>query len=251
LPNSQRRRTPGLRREEVAQLAGVSPTWYTRLEQANDIHVSTDVLNSVANALRLNLDERAYLFGLGQDIPRPPTSNMEAVSSAVHAILDDLATCPAMVLGWRWDILAWNRAASTVYTDFSAIPPDTRNYISWLYMHPSARQLLVDWETHAQSVLARFRASYGRHVGDPTFTALIDMLCAQSEAFKQWWARHDVTTVGEWNKEIQHPLVGKLELEHVVLEMAGDPDVQVIVQPPLTAEAAERLRWLASHIPAT
>jgi transcriptional regulator with XRE-family HTH domain len=251
LPQSQRRRTPGLRREEVAHLAGVSSTWYTRLEQGCDIHVSVDVLDSIAQALHLTTDEHEYLIYLAQHRPRPPTPAIEAIDPALQAVLDSLTACPAIVLGRRWDILAWNRTASTVYTDFGAIPLESRNYVYWVYTHPTARQLLINWETHAQLVLARFRTAYGRNIDDPRFAELINTLCAHSDTFKQWWARHEVKERGEWNKAVQHPIVGELQLEHIVLRMVSNLDIQVILQPPLSAETAQKLCWLANQDPGT
>lgn len=175
LPPGFRRRTPGLRREEVAQLADVGTTWYTWLEQGRDVRPSAVVLDALADALRLDRDERSYLFALaGRLLPAAPvTAPVAHVSPALQTVLDSLDPNPAFVRGWRWDVYAWNRAACAVFADFAALPAGERNIVRLLFTDPQARERWEDWEGIARATLALFRADHGRHADDPAFAALI------------------------------------------------------------------------------
>jgi len=246
LPTGGRRRTPGLRREEVAQLAGVGVAWYTWLEQGRDITVSAAVLDSVARALRLDPDERAYLFTLARDetpaTPPPPT---EAVSPSLRRILDALDPYPAYVLDARWTVVAWNRAACRVFADFAALSRRERTILWFVFTYPGQRDLLVDWEGEAQRTLALFRASTGRYVGEPWYKELIADLTRASPAFAAWWARDDVRAVHAERKELDHPEVGRLVVHPTTLHVAEAPDLQLVVYPPLPeADTARKLRRL-------
>ena len=168
LPRGNRRRAPGLRRAEVAQLAGVSVDWYTWLEQGRPITVSTQVLESLVQALHLNANEREHLFFLAHQQP-PPERAMEpeTVSATLQHFLDHQGLSPAFVLGRRWDVVAWNEAARVVFGDFGQMTTLERNAVWRIFTSPTHRQLLVDWEGDARRVLAQFRASCGRYPGDP------------------------------------------------------------------------------------
>lgn len=236
-PSGNRRRTPGLRREEVAQLANVSVEWYTRLEQGRDIRLSTVALENITQALSLNADERVHLFHLARQEPPPPkpTAN-EKVSPSLQRFLDALGTNPAYVLGRRWDRLAWNEAACAVFEDFGEISSRERNVIWSLFVNPARRRLHVNWEAVAQRALAEFRASYGRYAGDPTFTELVEDLQHASQEFRLWWLRHTVQGSSEGEKFLEHPLCGKLALEHHTFQINETPTLRLVVYTPLVEE---------------
>ncbi len=251
LPEGGRRRTPGLRREEVAQLAGVGVAWYTWLEQGRAITVSAAVLGSVARALRLDPDERTYLFTLARDetsaAPPPPT---KAVSPSLQRILDALDPYPAYVLDARWTVVAWNLAACRVFADFAALSRRERTILWFMFMHPGQRDLLVDWEGEAQRTLALFRASTGRYVGESWYKELIADLTRASPAFATWWARDDVRAVHAERKELDHPEVGRLVVHPTTLHVAEAPDLQLVAYPPLPeADTARKLRRLIGSAP--
>ncbi|HEY2636184.1 MAG TPA: helix-turn-helix transcriptional regulator, partial [Solirubrobacteraceae bacterium] len=220
LPGGGRRRTPGLRREEVAQLAGVGTTWYTWLEQGRDVRASRSVLEALAEALRLNPAERAHLIllGRGEEVAWDDAPD-EAVSHTLARLVDNLDPNPAVVLGSRWDYLAWNRSLARVMGDPRALPPGRRNQIWAHFMIPSRRKLFTDWEESARSALARFRADSARHVGDPRFDELVAELREQSPEFGAWWTRHEVARTGEGRKVLRHPEAGRLVFEHGVFRL--------------------------------
>ncbi len=217
LPTGGRRRTPGLRREEVAQLAGIGATWYTWLEQGREVRASFDVLESLARALRLNPTERGHLIllGRGEQGPacRPPA---ERASPALKRLVENLGPSPAFVLGRRWDYLAWNAACRVVFGWEPGRDPSSRNHIWQTFMDPARRELMPDWERGARRLVAKFRADSARHIDDPAFERLISSLRAGSPEFRKWWERHEVAGGGEGRKELVHPLVGKLVFEHAV-----------------------------------
>jgi transcriptional regulator with XRE-family HTH domain len=245
---SRRRRTPGLRREEVAQLAGISVTWYTRLEQAQDIRVSARALEGIARALQLTPDECKHLFTLAHQPAPPSAATDERSTPALQQVLDALGACPAYLIGRRWDILAWNRA-TTVLGDFPSRPSETPNLLAWLFTIPEPRRVFVDWEGHARAVLAQFRVSYSRHAGEPAFTELVAMLKQTSQEFARWWAYHDVLQRGEWRKELDHPSVGRLTLQHLTFEMMGAQDLRLVIQPPEPgSDTAGKIQQLIDRI---
>jgi transcriptional regulator with XRE-family HTH domain len=235
LPATQRRRIPGLRREEVAHLAGVSVTWYTWLEQKRPISVSAGTLDNLARVLRLDPIERIQLFDLALRQPvADSTSQRETVSPRFQRMLDHNATMPAFVMGRRWDILAWNQAARAFFFDFEQVPADERNMV-WLCFTSSAlRSLMVDWPTRAQDALARFRADYGRHAGESYFVELIERLNSVCPEFAQWWPRHDILPLAEGCSQYRHPLVGRIFAEHMMFSLADNPEVRVVVFLPAT-----------------
>ena len=176
-----RRRTPGLRREEVAQLAGVGLSWYTWLEQGRDIHPSAQVLDAIARVLALDAAERAHLFHLARvELPLPEGDYPRQASPELRAIVAGLVPHPAFVTGPRADLLAWNRPAVAVFTDFGAMPPEGRNLLRWLFADPARDHTAATWEDTAKHTLARFRAQHARRPDDPSFAALIEELSAAS-----------------------------------------------------------------------
>lgn len=233
LPRGVRRRTPGLRREEVAQLAGVSVDWYTWLEQGRSISVSTQVLESLVQALQLDANEREHLFFLAHQQPPPEGAPLhETVSATLQHFLDNLDLSPAFAIGPRWDVIAWNDAARVVLYDFPNLTARERNVVWLTFASVSHRQLVVDWEEHARRILAQFRTSYGRLPGDPWMTELIHDLLDSSPEFRAWWSDHEVLRGPEGIKILNHPQAGYLFFERLVFQMYDTPDLKVIVYTP-------------------
>jgi|SRR5450755_284000 transcriptional regulator with XRE-family HTH domain len=229
LPVGLRRRTSGLRREEVAQLASISTTYYTFLEQGRDVRPSRQILDSLADALRLSHAERGYLHELIHGAPRRPAANAaEKLPPAVADLVDRLDPHPTYVTGRCWDVLAANRAARAVWTDWPEVPPAERNMLWWTFMDPAARSVLIEWEAEASAQLARFRTAAARHPDDPGFVALIERLHAGSAEVRAWWPRHDVAPLSSGTKRIRHPVLGELTFQHVVLQLADDPEQKIV-----------------------
>ncbi|RSS57136.1 helix-turn-helix transcriptional regulator [Streptomyces sp. WAC01280] len=244
------RRVPGLRREEVAQLAGVSVDYYIRLERGRTQGVSETVLDAVARALQLNDTERAHLFDLAQPTAtrarrRRPLAPQK-VRPAVHRALDALGV-PAMVQGRRMDVLAANKLGYALITDFQARPHHQRNAARFVFLDDAARSLYTDWERVAADCVATLRLYAGRHSDDPQLTELIGELSLHSDTFRRLWADHDVLAHTTGSKRLHHPLVGDLTLEYIVLAVEGDPDQTLIIYTPEPASpSAEAIGILAS-----
>jgi transcriptional regulator with XRE-family HTH domain len=228
-PAAHRRRTPGLRREEVAQLAGMSATWYTWLEQRRPISVSRGMLDNLARVLQLDPVERIQLFRLARrESVIDSTPQREIVSPRFQRMLDQSDIMPSLVMGRRWDVLGWNRVVRAFFLDFEQVPPDERNMVWLLFTHPALRSLLVDWSTRAQDTLARFRADYGRYAGDSHFVQLVDRLNAISPEFAQWWPRHDVLPMSEGCAQYNHPLVGRMVVDYMTFSVVDNPELRVV-----------------------
>jgi transcriptional regulator with XRE-family HTH domain len=225
-PRGSRRRAPGLTRAEVAQLAGASLDWYTWLEQGRPINPSTQVLESLVRALRLDANERQHLFFLAHQQPPPVTKmEFETVSPALQRYLDHLGNSPAFVTGKQWDILAWN--------DFRRVSVGERNMIWHLFTNPSFQQLIVDWEGHARRILAEFRASCAHYLESPRLTELIQNLILRSPEFRAWWPDHEVLGAPEGQKKLNHPRIGSLVFDHLAFQVFDAPDLKVTVYTPL------------------
>jgi transcriptional regulator with XRE-family HTH domain len=251
LPNGGRRRTPGLRREEVAQLAGVGATWYTWLEQGRDVRASMEVLEAIARALHLTPAERTHLILLGRGEEAPPCkAPPERVSPSLRRLIENLGASPAILLGRRWDYLAWNRAACALFGNFDSIPKAARNHLWLLFMDPMRRELSPDWERGARTAVAKFRADSARHIGDASFDELIQALRQRSPEFCKMWKRHEVARSGEGRKELNHPLVGTLVFEHAVFHPAEAPEQRLILYTPAAEHATpEKLAELLDRDP--
>ena len=250
LPEGSRRRTAGLRREEVAQLAGVSTTYYTFLEQGRDVRPSPQVLTALASALQMSSAERTHLFQLaGVSSPADHEGHTENVAPALAAMVARLDPCPAYLKGRRWDVLAANRSARALFTDWQTRAPDDRNLLWWMFTDPAARKVYVDWVQEASAMLARFRAAAARRPDDPDFTGLIDQLQVASPEVRSWWPRHDVLPVGGGTKQLHHPTLGDVTFEHTVLQVADHPD-QTLVYFETGAVPDSRLAALAASVPA-
>jgi transcriptional regulator with XRE-family HTH domain len=246
LPNGGRRRTPGLRREEVAQLAGMGATWYTWLEQGRDVRASLDVLESLARALRLNPAERTHLILLGRgEDPPPCKSPAERVSPTLRRLIENLGPNPAFILGRRWDYLAWNAATTALLGDLSKVPRGSRNHAWLTFTDPARREMFTDWERSSRVLVAKFRADSARHLGDPEFESLIAALRKSSPEFAKAWQRHEVSHSGEGRKDLRHPVAGMLSFSHAVFHPAEFSEQRLILYSPLpdndTATKLERL----------
>lgn len=245
LPNGARRRTPGLRRGEVALLAGMSPEWYTWLEQGRDIHVSVQVLERLAGVLRLDATERAHLFLLALRQPPPvETFVPPAVSPTVQQFLDQLGTSPASAADARLNIVAWNAAHRAVFGDHTAASERERNLI-WRLFAPQSQQHNDEWRELAQIYLAQFRAGYGRFISDPWWAEQIAELSRVSPEFRELWHRHDVLNVSEGRKTMHHPLAGELRFDFLWLQAVDSGDLRLLIHTPRqgtgTADAIQQL----------
>ena len=247
-----RRRTPGLRREEVAQRACISATWYTWLEQGRGGAPSADVLDRIARALMLTEVEREHLFllGLGR-APDVRYRETEGVTPRLQRVLDALDPCPAMIKTPTWDVVAWNRAATLVLSDYAAMAPDERNILRRMFCDPAVRAAQFDWESVARFVVAAFRADVAR-VGagnEAGVQALIAELSARSPAFAVMWADNDVRHYGEGLKRLRHPVLGEVTFEYSAFAVDGRPDLAMIVYNPATAEDIAAVRGLVGIPP--
>jgi transcriptional regulator with XRE-family HTH domain len=229
LPAGSRRRTAGLRREEVAQLAGVSATYYTFLEQGRDVRPSRQVVAALASALRLSPAERAHLFQLaGIPLAADDGFQAETADPVVSTLVSRLDPFPAYVKGGRWDVLAANRAARVLFTDWPALPPGDRNKVWWMFTEPAARKVYVEWEKEASELLGRFRAAAARRPDDPAFTTLIERLHQASPEVREWWPRYEVRPVGSGTKRLHHPALGDVAFQHIVLQVADHPEQMLV-----------------------
>lgn len=230
LPSDGRvRRVPGLRREEVAQLAQVSSDYYTRLEQGRPITPSAAIIDGIARALDLDdagLEHLRHLVAASAttvDGPRRAT-RVQRPRPGLLQLMESLDGMPAMLLGRRTDVLAINRLARALLTDFAALPAKDRNYAKWLFLAAEARDLLADWEQQARLVVENLRLDAGRNPGDPATQTLVGELTIASPEFAAWWQEHRVFQRTYGDKRFHHPLVGDLTLQYESLTMPGDPD---------------------------
>ncbi|WP_405592174.1 helix-turn-helix domain-containing protein [Streptomyces sp. NBC_01190] len=247
-PGPGTRRVPGLRREEVAQLAGVSVDYYVRLERGRGVNVSEAVLDAIARALRLNTDEREHLFALarprrGTPRPLPP----QRVRPGLYRVLDTMTEVPALITGRRTDVLATNRLARALYTDFDALPHRERNMSRFVFLDEGARELYADWEAVARASVASLHLYAGQHPHDPRLAELVGELSVRDPDFRRWWADHDVQRRTTGTKHFHHPLVGDLTLGYEALAVVGDPEQVLGIYTAEPGSASqEALRLLAS-----
>ncbi|MGQ4420880.1 helix-turn-helix domain-containing protein [Streptomyces sp. SAS_269] len=245
----RRRRVPGLRREELAQLAGVSVAYYTRLEQGNGRNVSAEVLDSIARALRLTDAEHAHLTHLAKPTAhkKKPAARQQQVRAALRQLLDSMEGVPAYVVGRRTEVLAWNRMAAAVFGDWSELAPAERNWARMVFLRPDYRDLFIDWEQKAIDIVCALRMDAGCYPDDPRLSALVGELSVKSAEFRRLWATHDVKEKGYGVKRLRHPLVGELSLSFETFRLADDGDQALITyhaEP--DSPSAQSLRLLAS-----
>ncbi|MFJ3804343.1 helix-turn-helix domain-containing protein [Streptomyces sp. NPDC090088] len=244
--SEQPRRVAGLRREEVALLASISTEYYARIEQGR-LQASTPVLAELARVLQLNADQRTYLFELAAKNELPPRSTRQTVDPQLQFLLDDLATSPAVVVGRRTDVLAWNQLGAALFADFGNIPEERRTYIRMLFTDPALRALYADWEEVTHLAIAQLRMESARYPGDPKLTGLVRELSAHDAQFRQWWTEHHVAIRTTGTKRLHHPVVGDLILGWNALGCASDPDQQIIAwTAPPGSPSHDTLRLLAS-----
>jgi len=246
----QRRRTPGLRREEVAQRANVSATWYTWLEQGRGGAPSADVLDRIARAMMLTDVEREHLFLLG--LGRPPEVRYrapEGISPRLQRVLDTLDHSPAFVRTATWDIAAWNAAATAVLTDYSQLPQGQRNVLRMMFRDSRVRAAQPNWQAVARYVVASFRADVARAGASRNVQSLVDELCATSPEFAVMWRDNDVQGHGDGVKVLHHPTAGPLSLEFSGFAVDGRPDLMMVIYNPATAEDADKIRGLLAYRP--
>jgi transcriptional regulator with XRE-family HTH domain len=243
--SAARRRTPGLRREEVAQRAYISPTWYTWLEQGRGGAPSADVLDRIARALMLTDVEREHLFLLG--LGRPPEVRYRAVDGItprLQRVLDALEPSPALIRTATWDVVAWNRAATLMLADYGSMPPKQRNVLRFIFLDPRVRAAQYDWESVARLVVASFRVDAARAGAASEVEPLVEELCRLSPEFEVMWRDNDVRSHGEGVKHIRHPLLGPLALEYSVFAVDGRSDLSMVVYNPATPADADKIRSL-------
>ncbi|MEV6108581.1 helix-turn-helix transcriptional regulator [Streptomyces sp. NPDC051940] len=245
MPPGLRRRTPGLRREEVAQLSGVGVTWYTWLEQGRDINASPQVLDAVARTLRLDTAEREHLYDLaGVAFTAGPEGHADSVTPEIQRIIDDLGTLPAAVYNARYDVLATNAVYRTLFPTVGMSTGADRNVLWHLFTARACCCTMVERETELPMLVATFRGAYGRHVGEPRWEGLIRRLCTASDYFAQLWASGDVAPPGARVKIIQHASVGLLNCTTQSLSVAGTPEARIVVYVPADAESHDHLGTL-------
>ena len=241
-----RRRTPGLRREEVAQLAGVGVTWYTWLEQGRDIKVSDQVLEAIARTLLLDRDERAHLFTLAGSADQQLRKDCAAVSPQLHAVLAQFAPYPACVQNGKYDLLAYNSTYGRLVGNLDELPLEVRNCMWLLFTDPRWQAAVVDWEENAARMVANMRGLMAEHVGEPAWKALVARLRAASPRFAELWARHDVREIENKTKTYRNPLVGEVRLEITNTWLAPRQGTRLMVYVPADDETETRLRQLVT-----
>ncbi len=251
LPGAGRRRTPGLRRQEVAQLAGISVDYYIRLEQARGPHPSRQVLTAIARALMLTADEREYLFRLADESPPPAASPSREITPGIRNLLDSLLETPAYVVDAKYDVLAWNALATHFIGDLSGFPEADRNMIRWVFRLPATATPWTDSETvrFTRSIVADLRASYARYPADPGIQGLVTELLGVSPQFAQMWQEHEVESRRPIIKRVTHPLTGPLEFECQLLHIpdTGQRMIVYCAAPGSATQAAfRRLAQLTS-----
>jgi transcriptional regulator with XRE-family HTH domain len=248
------RRTPGLRREELATLAGVGVSWYTWLEQGRDIHPSPEVLDALAGALRLDAAERATLFALARtELPLPggsaaaPAEDPDEGRAVLVSLVEGLHPTPAYLLGPMTQILAWNPAASVLFGSPDHLPPERRSLLWMLLVDPGDARYNPGREGTARNMVARFRSEYAQHAGEPAYEQCIAGLRERSPWFVQWWDEHQVNDTQRGTKTIEHPTLGTLHLHHAQTVPTGAPDLRLTIYAP--ADAATRVALATLPIP--
>ena len=246
----KRRRTPGLRREEVAQRANVSATWYTWLEQGRGGAPSADVLDRIARAMMLTDLEREHLFLLG--LGRPPEARYrapEGISPRLQRVLDTLEYSPAFIRTATWDVIAWNRAAAAVLTDYSTLPDGQRNVLRMMFRDSGVRAAQPNWQSVARYVVASFRADVARAGAARNVQSLVDELCATSPEFAAMWRDNDVQGHGDGVKVLHNPIAGPLSMEFSAFAVDGRPDLNMVIYNPATPADADKIRALLKSLP--
>ena len=244
LPAVGRRRTPGLRREEVAQLAAVGVTWYTWLEQSRDIQVSAQVLDAIARALLLGPNERSHLFSLAETQDPAPISMCPTITPALEAILAQLEPLPAVAANSRCDVLAYNRTYRHLISDLDAVPSEDRNFLWLAFTEPNWKRVLLDYEAATSSMVAKFRGAMADHVAEPGWKALVKRLRLASPEFEEKWQRHEVGLTSHGEKRFLNPHVGLLHFEFTKLWLGPKVSTRLVTYTPADDETRQRIERL-------
>ncbi len=233
-PGGSRRRTLGLRREEVAQLAAISPTWYTWIEQGREVNVSADVLDRLAQTLQLTRTERAYLFEMaGRRDPQAAGPEDDSAPESLTSLLADIAI-PAYIMGRCWDMLAWNPQASELFAGWLDQPHDTPpNLLRFVFLMPQTRQFLVDWETRARRITAEFRADCRSRLEEPALQKLVEELTAASPDFARFWKQHDVLERQGGRRDFNHPQRGLISCLQTTLRPVEQEQLKLVILKPV------------------
>jgi transcriptional regulator with XRE-family HTH domain len=241
LPAGGRRRTPGLRREDVAALAGLSATWYTWLEQGRDVRASDRVLESLSRTLRLSAEERDYLFSLAQNRPAPlQAARVEEVPETVKRTLDAL-NLPAEVINPRWDVIYWNNMVTRCFRDYGVLEPEQRNLLRILMTSPEYQEDPAEFAAMARRITAKLRVDYSQAAGDPCFDALIEEMSEISPIFRELWRSPEIRTRSEGIHLLKHPQLGGITFEHTSYVVEGAPSLRVVIFAPHDAESARKI----------
>lgn len=252
LPTGPRRRTPGLRREEVAQLAGVSTTWYTWLEQGRDIKVSSVVLECISTALQLNNDEKDYLYDLALEVKSevaPPKKEQSKLTPSLEKILTELTYCPTIVTDRHCHIVGWNPAAAHVFLNFEQVPEHERNLIRLVFTRKELKTLAVNWEHFAKGFLAIFRTYYGHYLGDEWYNQFIKEMSESHPEFQALWQESQVSKAPEMMIEFRHAKAGKMLFNLTSLQVQGDMDLRCSIYTPVEETDTEnKLKRLMKKI---
>ncbi|MFF3755299.1 helix-turn-helix transcriptional regulator [Streptomyces sp. NPDC002018] len=251
LARGSRRRTPGLRREEVAQLSAVGVTWYTWLEQARSIQVSAQVLDALSRALLLDRSERAHLFALAGAVDPAPGTPCPTVTPALRRMLERLEPFPACVQNGRYDILAYNRTYGHLMCDLDALPPEDRNCMWLAFTNEEWRAALGNRDETIRLMAAKFRAAMAEHLAEPAWKTLLGRLRSASPEFRAIWERHEVVAVGDKTKRFVNARVGQLHLEHSNLWLGPSSGPRLVSYVPVDDESRARLERLQDLVPAT
>ncbi|MFJ3664965.1 helix-turn-helix domain-containing protein [Streptomyces sp. NPDC090106] len=244
LERGRRRRTPGLRREEVAYLSAVGVTWYTWLEQARDIQVSVQVLDALARALLLDPGERAHLFQLAGHVDPTPATSCPSITPALRQLIEQLEPVPACVQNSRYDILAYNRTYGLLLCDMDAVPPEDRNCLVLSYTYEPWRSSIVRLEEAQRLMAARFRAAMAGHLGEPAWKLLLKRLRAESADFRAAWDRHEVEEPHGRRKQFRNAHVGLVTVDHTDLWLGPQLGPRVVTYAPADDESRTRLERL-------
>ncbi|KZL89138.1 helix-turn-helix transcriptional regulator [Clostridium magnum] len=250
LSTSTRRRTPGLRREEVAQLAGIGLTWYTWLEQGRPIHVSTQVIESLSKVLLLDKQERIHLYLLAnQPLPSDIPQYQGTVSPILQHVLDNLILCPSLVTDQRWNVIAWNKAACLIFGDFTKMNARGRNIVWAMFTDNKYKQLYVDWNLYAKGLLGKFRSMWGQYIEDSWLAQFIEDLKLQSTEFNLWWSLHEIQSNKEMYKKLNHPVAGILDFEISNFDVSDNSGLKLIVHAPLPeTDTAAKMKLLLDEM---
>ena len=250
LPHGGRRRTPGLRREDVAALAGLSATWYTWLEQGRDVRASDRILENLSRTLRLSPEERDYLFALAQNRSAPlRAEHVDEVPESVKRTLNAL-NVPAEVITPRWDVIYWNQMVKRCFRDYGALPPNRRNLFRILMTSPEYQADPVEYEAMARRITAKLRVDYSQAAGDPAFDELIEEMSQVSPMFFQLWRSPEIRSRSEGVHLLRHPQLGGIMFEHTSYVVEGVPSLRVVIFAPHDAESAGKVAQLAASTPA-